>query len=130
LVVRMFGEVVNAIAIVRPATVLHWHRSIWRLLWRVKSRRPVGRPPADADLRVLIRRFWTENPWCPESRRANCRRIAERCAASIDAISSEDLAKTGSSRHVSVRRRAVIASNGTRRPEGRVINGVLDGQPR
>ena len=68
LAVRMFGEVVNAIAIVRPETVVRWHRSIWRLVWRGKSQRPVGRPPADADLRVLIRRFWTENPLWGENR--------------------------------------------------------------
>jgi hypothetical protein len=52
LAVRMFGEVVHAVAIVRPETVVRWHRSFWRLIWRRKSGRPVGRPPADADLRA------------------------------------------------------------------------------
>jgi hypothetical protein len=40
----------------------------WRLLWRRKSGRPVGRPPADADLRTMIRRLWTENPLWGEDR--------------------------------------------------------------
>jgi hypothetical protein len=61
LAARVFSSVLNAIIIVRPKTVVRWHRSFWRLLWRRKSRRPVGRPPADADLWTLIRRFWTEN---------------------------------------------------------------------
>jgi hypothetical protein len=38
------------------------------LLWRRKSGRPVGRPPADADLRTMIRRFWTENSLWGEDR--------------------------------------------------------------
>jgi hypothetical protein len=59
---RMFGEVLKAVTIVRPETVVRWHRSFWHLIWRKESRRPVGRPPADADLRGLIWRFWTENP--------------------------------------------------------------------
>ena len=62
LAARVFSSVLNAIIIVRPKTVVRWHRSFWRLIWRVKSRRPGGRPPADADLRSLIRRSWTENP--------------------------------------------------------------------
>ena len=62
LAARIFGEVVHAVTIVRPETVVRWHRSFWGLIWREESGRPVGRPPADADLRELIRRFWRENP--------------------------------------------------------------------
>jgi hypothetical protein len=62
LAARLFGSVLKAITIVRPETVVRWHRSFWRLIWRKKSARPVGRPPADADLRGLIRRLWKENP--------------------------------------------------------------------
>ena len=62
LVARVFGEVVHAVAILRPETVVRWHRSFWRLVWRKKSGRPVGRPPIDADTRALIRRMWKENP--------------------------------------------------------------------
>jgi transposase InsO family protein len=68
LAARVFGSVLKAITIVRPETVVRWHRSFWRLLWRRKSGRPVGRPPADADLRTMIRRRWTENPLWGEDR--------------------------------------------------------------
>ena len=68
LAARTSGSVLNAIIIVRPKTVVRWHRSHWRLLWQRKSRWPVGRPPADADLRTMIRRLWTENPLWGENR--------------------------------------------------------------
>jgi transposase InsO family protein len=46
---------------VKPETVIRWHRTGWRLLWRWRARRPRGRPPIDLDLRRLIRRMWREN---------------------------------------------------------------------
>ena len=58
---RLFPAVLDAVLIVRPETVLRWHRSIWKLLWRRRSRRRVGLPPIDADTRALIRRMWKEN---------------------------------------------------------------------
>jgi hypothetical protein len=57
-----FHRLLNAVPLVRPETVIGWHRTAWRLLWRRRSRRPPGRPPVDADLRELIRRMWRENP--------------------------------------------------------------------
>ena len=68
LAARLFGTVLKAITVVRPETVVRWHRSFWRLIWRKKSGGPVGRPPADADLRTMIRRYWTENPLWGEDR--------------------------------------------------------------
>jgi hypothetical protein len=68
LAARLFGTVLKAITIVRPETVVRWHRSFWRLIWRKKSGRPVGRPPADADVRTMIRRHWKENPLWGEDR--------------------------------------------------------------
>ena len=65
---KLFPSAVNAVAIVRPETVIRWHRSFWRLLWRYRSRGPVGRPPIDADTRALIRRMWNENPLWGENR--------------------------------------------------------------
>ena len=64
----VFPALLGAVTIVRPETVISWHRSLWRLLWRRRSRRPVGRPPIDADTRTLIRRMWTENPLWGEDR--------------------------------------------------------------
>jgi hypothetical protein len=55
-----FHRLLDAVLLVKPETVIGWHRTAWRLRWR--SRRPPGRPPVDADLRELIRRMWRENP--------------------------------------------------------------------
>jgi hypothetical protein len=63
---------------VRPATVLRWHREAWRHWWRFRSRRRVGRPPIDAELRDLIRRMWRENRLLggePDRRRAREARL-------------------------------------------------------
>jgi hypothetical protein len=51
---KLFPSAVNAVAIVRPETVIRWHRSFWRLLWRHRSRGPVGRPPIDADTNGVV----------------------------------------------------------------------------
>src|SRR4029450_7928365 len=52
-----------SLLIVRPATVLAWHRKGFQLYWRWKSRRrSVGRPPLDFGIRSLIRRMARENP--------------------------------------------------------------------
>jgi putative transposase len=59
---KLVPSLLAAVAIVRPETVIRWHRSFWRLLWCRRSRRPVGRPPIDAETRALIRRMWKENP--------------------------------------------------------------------
>ena len=61
-ITKLFPSLVAAVPIVRPAIVIRWHRSFWKLLWRRRSRQPVGRPPIDVDTRALIRRMWTENP--------------------------------------------------------------------
>ena len=37
----------------RPDTLVRWHRDLYRLFWRVKSK-PRGRPPIPADLQRLI----------------------------------------------------------------------------
>ena len=57
-----FHRLLDTVLLVKPETVIGWHRSAWRLLWRWRSRRPPGRPPVDADLRALIRRMWRDNP--------------------------------------------------------------------
>jgi hypothetical protein len=48
--------------IVRPDTVVRWHRAGFRRYWRWKSRGRGGRPAIESDLRVLIRRMSIENP--------------------------------------------------------------------
>src|SRR3979490_3398614 len=50
----------SCVMVVRPETIVRWHRAGWRLFWRYKSR--PGRPPIPPELRQLIRRMATENP--------------------------------------------------------------------
>ena len=59
----------SCLIVVRPETVVRWHRAGWRLLWHYKSR--PGRPPIPLELRQLIRRMATDNPFWGEERIAN-----------------------------------------------------------
>ena len=59
---RWFPSVLDAITIIRPETLLRWHRAGFRRYWRWKSRSLGGRPQIEADLRLLIRRMSLENP--------------------------------------------------------------------
>ena len=47
---------------IRPETLIRWHRAGFRLYWRWRSRSRIGRPQIEAVLRVLIRRVSAENP--------------------------------------------------------------------
>ena len=51
----------HALTIVRPETVIRWHRQGVRLYWRWKSRLR-GRPRASHEVRDLVRRMALENP--------------------------------------------------------------------
>jgi len=51
---RWFPSVLGAVAIVRPETVIRWHRAGFRAYWRWRSRNRVGRPKVSAELRTLI----------------------------------------------------------------------------
>jgi len=55
-------EVLRSVAIVRPETVVRWHRAGFRLLWTRRSRGKPGRPRISQDLRRLIRQISGENP--------------------------------------------------------------------
>src|SRR6266481_4775062 len=46
---RWFPSILNAITIIRPATLVRWHRGGFRRYWRWKSRSFGGRPQNDAD---------------------------------------------------------------------------------
>jgi len=59
----------DALAVVRPETLIRWHRAGWRLFWSMKSR--PGRPPIPIELQALIRRISNENPSWGEERIAN-----------------------------------------------------------
>src|SRR4029450_7874064 len=60
---RLWAGWRDSLLIVRPATVLAWHRKGFQLYWRWKSRRrSVGRPPLHFWIRSLIRRIAREDP--------------------------------------------------------------------
>ena len=49
-----FPSVLEVVAIVRPETIIRWHRAGFRTYWRWRSRNRVGRPKVSAELRTLI----------------------------------------------------------------------------
>jgi putative transposase len=59
---RMWAEWRSALKIVKPDTVIAWHRKAFRKFWTWKVRRGrPGRPAISADIRALIRRMGREN---------------------------------------------------------------------
>jgi transposase InsO family protein len=59
---RIWTEWRSAIVIVRPETVIAWHRHAFRRFWTWKSRHRIGRPAMPSDIRVLIRTMSQANP--------------------------------------------------------------------
>jgi hypothetical protein len=59
---RWFPSILKVLIIIRPETLVRWHRAGFRGYWRWKSRRRGGRPPVESELRALIRRMSIENP--------------------------------------------------------------------
>ena len=59
---RWFPSILQVLTIIRPETLLRWHRAGFRCYWRWKSRRRGGRPPVETELRALIRRMSMKNP--------------------------------------------------------------------
>jgi hypothetical protein len=51
---RWFPSVLEVVAIVRPETIIRWHRAGFRAFWRWRSRNRVGRPTVSAELRTLV----------------------------------------------------------------------------
>jgi hypothetical protein len=49
---RIWPQVIDAMVVVKPATVVQWHRKGFRLLWRWRSRRP-GRPMIGKEIRAF-----------------------------------------------------------------------------
>src|SRR5947207_14484013 len=60
---RLWRDWRSALAIVKPETVLAWHRAGFRLFWTWKVRRgQPGRPVLSREVRDLIRKMCRENP--------------------------------------------------------------------
>ena len=62
LLYRWFPSILQVLTIIRPETLVRWHRAGFRIYWRWKSRSHGGRPQIETDLRLLIRRMSIENP--------------------------------------------------------------------
>src|SRR6516164_186422 len=59
----------SALVIVKPETVIDWHRKGFRLFWTWKVRRgQPGRPPVCQETRKLILPVWSKFPICRKSR--------------------------------------------------------------
>jgi hypothetical protein len=59
---RWFPSILTALTIIRPETLVRWHRARFRRSWRRKSHPPGGRPQIENDQRALIRRMSTDSP--------------------------------------------------------------------
>jgi len=59
---RIAPNVLNALVIVKPETVIGWHRAGFRLFWKWKSRSRGGRPKVPLEIRQLIRDMSLANP--------------------------------------------------------------------
>src|SRR6266446_5992403 len=65
---RLCPTVVDAVAIIKPETLICWHRRGFRAFWRWKSRSRGGRPMVPTEIRELIREMSRANwlwgaPW-------------------------------------------------------------------
>src|SRR5215471_20239547 len=58
---RIWPQIIDAVVLVKPATVVQWHRKGVRFYWRWRSCRP-GRPKIGTEVRALIRRMSKDNP--------------------------------------------------------------------
>src|SRR6266446_8527075 len=58
---RLFPKICDALAIVKPDTLVRWHRAGFRSYWRWKSRRRGGRPIVPVEIRRLIREMSIAN---------------------------------------------------------------------
>jgi hypothetical protein len=59
---RIWPGLLDISRVVKPETILRWHRSGFKAFWRWKSRNRAGRPKVDRELRDLIGRMSKENP--------------------------------------------------------------------
>src|SRR5262249_13422582 len=58
----LMPSVRNALKILKPETVIAWHRAGFRAYWRWKSRAQGGRPRVSPEVRELIREMSIANP--------------------------------------------------------------------
>jgi len=59
---RLWSDWRSVLVIVKPETVIAWHRKGFRLYWQWKSRHPQGRPSISPEVIDLIRKMSLANP--------------------------------------------------------------------
>jgi hypothetical protein len=70
---RWFPSILPVLMIIRPETLVRWHRAGFPRYWRWKWHRRGGRPQIETELRVLIRQMSTENLlWVRRASTASC----------------------------------------------------------
>src|SRR5258708_25555003 len=62
LLYRWFPSILQVLTIIRPETLVRWHRLGFRCYWRLKSRTRGGRPQIETGLRGLIQLMSLEKP--------------------------------------------------------------------
>ena len=75
---RLAPGVLDALKIVRPETVIRWHRAGFRVYWHWKSRPRGGRPQTPLEIRHLVRKMSlivgrTTDSWRASQARHRCR---------------------------------------------------------
>ena len=59
---QLVPSTLDALSVIKPATVIRWHRAGFRVYWRWKSRPRGGRPRMSHEVRQLIRDMSLANP--------------------------------------------------------------------
>src|SRR5580700_11524360 len=84
---RLWRDWRSALAIVKPETVVAWHRAAFRLFWtwKVRCGKP-GRPVISSEVRDLIRKMCRENPgWVHHGFTANFSNSASTTERAVSA---------------------------------------------
>jgi len=77
---QLAPNVLDALKILKPETVIRWHRIGFRSCWRWKSRPRGGRPATPAAIRQLIREMSIANPlWGAPRIHGELLKLGHRC---------------------------------------------------
>src|ERR1700723_295851 len=69
---RWFPSILQVLTIIRPETLVRWHRAGFRCYWRWKSLPLGGRPQIDTALSVFFPRMSMDKPLWSHASTANC----------------------------------------------------------
>jgi hypothetical protein len=88
---RWFPSILPVLTIIRPETLVRWHRADFRCYWRWKSRSLGGRPQIQSDLRVLIRKQLSELRMQAEEVRALLEKVTSNVVEPIKSQTTRDI---------------------------------------